>query len=459
MQRSRDSGLDHSAPTFEWSFNAGTGGAERSVAFDESALAMHRGQPPAPRVMDLIELAAAVHMVDRMSARPRSARAGDTWSRRIAVRIGVREPARWSRSEVRGPLHNLLTWLTDDVWDIEFVRREAGPRKAERVLFLFGQKPAGDSIALFSGGLDSVAGLAHDASSGARSVALAVASNHRMRSLQASSLGLLNGSGGHSLSRLSVSLNLRGLSGVEDSQRSRGMVFLGLAGAAAAGLGLGEVRVYENGIGAINLPYSAAQTGAHGTHSMHPLTLDRMGRMLTVALDTQLQFVNPSQPLTKAQMCARLPEHYHPALSASRSCDTAASTRIAGALACGHCTSCLLRRQALHAAGLASLDEPSYRLDLLDPVHWRDPRAYSLRAMAGQVARLRSALAEARRVEALAREFPDLALWLGGHLGADRVQAEGVAADLLTRYVEEWSAFPHPGVQDYLSVGNADEAA
>lgn len=458
MPRSRNSDTDGRPSIAEWAFNAGTGGAEASVAFDESILARHVGRPLAPQVIDLVELAAAIHMVDRLTRRPTSTKAGEPWSRTIAMKIGLREPTRWSRAEVAGPLHDVLSWLTDDTWDIEFVPRQAAPRNAESILYLFDQPPEGDSIALFSGGLDSVAGLAHDAAGGARPVALAVASNNRMRSHQSNALASLNADGCHAIRDLSLTLNLSRRTAREDSQRSRGFVFLGLAGAAAAALGLREVRVYENGIGAINLPYTAAQTGAHGTHSMHPDTLDKMAALLTVALDTQLEIVNPSQPLTKAQMCARLPERYHPVMRASRSCDTAASTRTTGAAACGTCTSCLLRRQALFAAGLAALDEPSYRFDVLDPATWSDQRSYELRAMVTQAARLRSALSQPSTVDALVAEFPDLALWIG-RPGPKPHQIERVAVDLLARYADEWSTFPHPRVQDFLAAGAVGEAA
>jgi 7-cyano-7-deazaguanine synthase in queuosine biosynthesis len=444
---------------FEWSFNTGPDRAAASVAFDESALAHHGGRQLAPQVTDLVELAAAIHMVDRLSKRPSATRAGDPWSRMLALTIGVREPERWSRAEVAEPLHDVLRWLTDDVWTIRFVPREAGPRPAETILYLFDQPPEGDSVALFSGGLDSAAGLAYDADCGGRPIAFGVASNNRMRSHQAKTLKELNVAGGHPIRELSMSLKLKGGKALEDSQRSRGFVFLSLACAAAAALRLREVRVYENGIGAINLPYTAAQTGAHGTHSMHPQTLDKMANLLSLALDTSFDIVNPSQPFTKAQMCARLHERYHPLVQASRSCDTAASTRTPNALACGICTSCLLRRQALFAAGLMSLDEPAYRLDLLDQASWGDKRSYNLKAMVSQAARLRDAVSSDAPIDALVRHFPDLALWTGRRHGTERHQLECLAVQLFSKYAEEWSSFPHPQVQNFLGIDSAGEAA
>ena len=65
-----------------------------------------------------------------------------------------------------------------------------------------------------------------------------------------------------------------GRSSVETSQRSRGLLFLAVGIATAWTLRQDRLRVFENGIGAINLPYPRSQFGSQATKSMHPQTLN-----------------------------------------------------------------------------------------------------------------------------------------------------------------------------------------
>ena len=59
----------------------------------------------------------------------------------------------------------------------------------------------------------------------------------------------------------------------ESSQRSRGLLFLAAGIATAWALRQDQLRVFENGIGAINLPYLRSQFGSQATRAMHPRTL------------------------------------------------------------------------------------------------------------------------------------------------------------------------------------------
>ena len=264
--------------------------------------------------------------------------------------MGVRESQLWSDQAIYDQLAGLLRSLTDDEWLIEFVPRVAPERPAECVQFLFQSAPGGDVVALFSGGLDSLAGLAADVREGATPLALSVESNSRVAKSQREVLNTFNSGLGTSIVRAPIELHLKSAPAVEKSQRARGFGFLALAAALAALADHDTVHVYENGIGAINLAYTSAQTGAHGTRAMHPETLARASELFSLALGHQLMIANRSQYLTKAEMCAELPDALHPAIGLTESCDTAFAYRGTGPPSCGRCTSCLLRRQALAAA-------------------------------------------------------------------------------------------------------------
>lgn len=443
-----------------WVFNAGHEQSQtaQGVTVDELRVAELLGKTPPGPVMDLIELIAAIHLVDRAERRPRGRKPGDTWSRHLHLVMGVRESQWWSDPTIHDQLAGLLRSLTDDEWLIEFVPRVAPVRPAEYVQFLFESAPGGDVVALFSGGLDSLAGLTADVRDGATPLALSVESNSRVAKSQRDVLSSFNHGLNTSIVRVPIELHLKSAPAVEESQRARGFGFLGLAAALATLSRQDTVHVYENGIGAINLAYTAAQTGAHGTRAMHPETLAKAAQLFSLVLDHRLTIVNTSQYLTKGEMCAALPGALRPTIELTESCDTAFSYRGNGPASCGKCTSCLLRRQALAAAGLSDLDPPSkYRLDAFaGPSTMAEP-PYQLRAMLSQAARLHRALGTDSTIawSRLVREFPDLVRVVQGLRSTPETKPEIAVTDLLRRYVKEWYAVQSPLVASYLGHGQA----
>ncbi len=174
---------------------------------------------------DLIEISARVHAVDRLVQRPsvQAADAGSTWARNLWVEMPVREPQLWNAHAER--LMELLAWLTDDTWNLEFFQLSegAGPLD-ESQGFLFDTVPHGSAPVLFSGGLDSTAGLAAHLVDG-DAVAISVDTNNWMQHVQQRVLQNLQALSGHRCVPLRYRVSV-GASSVESSQRSRGLLFL-----------------------------------------------------------------------------------------------------------------------------------------------------------------------------------------------------------------------------------------
>jgi 7-cyano-7-deazaguanine synthase in queuosine biosynthesis len=449
--------LDQHAAWRRWYFNAGDEhvGSARGVTVDEIRVAEHLGRTLSGPIMDLVELVAGVHLVDRGEARPHAPKPGSSWSRRLHLTIGVRDPRLWSDAKIHDPLLGLLRSLTDDEWLVDFVPRVAPNRPAECVQFLFESAPGGDVVALFSGGLDSLAGLAADVGRGISPLAVSIESNRRLAKSQRDVISSLNMGLDTSIVRVPVELHLKSAPATENSQRARGFGFLALATVVATLAGLESVHVYENGIGALNLPYTAAQTGAHGNRAMRPETLARAAQLFSVILDRHLSIVNTSQPLTKTEMCAALPAALHPVIAQTESCDTAFAYRGSGPRSCGRCTSCLLRRQALASAGLSRLDPLSaYRIDAFALPAVGSDAPYELRAMLSQAARLQRAFGRDTTTAwpRLVREFPDLVQAVQAMSSSSRTQAQLDVTDMLHRYVNEWAVVASPLVTSFLDL-------
>lgn len=442
------------SPDGEWAFNTGTeGDVAGSLVIDDAAIAKWPGRLLDPAVADLIELAAAVQMVDRMECRPSARCGGDSWARELRLVVGVRNPDLWQADGVRRQLSELLVWLTDDEWAIDFVARAGSARPGESARFLFENPIEGEIVSLYSGGLDSFAGLALDVSEDAVPVLVSVVPNTRQGASQSQTLDSLQEQLGIAVPRVAVRCHLRGVQSRESSNRTRGFGFLAVAASVAAMSDISTVHVYENGIGAINLPYSRAQAGAHSTRSMHPKTLHLAGALFSAVLDHRITFVNTNQYRTKGELCRRLPVSLRSVVPQVMSCDMAFVHRASKVPNCGTCTSCLLRRQALWSADLGGLDrQTQYRRDVVDAGTTNPDAPRDLKMMLSQAARMKRALSGDKPMDRLLMEFPEL---IDVFEALEKVDPSAVVeeqiAGMLEGYVEEWRSFPAGIVSAYLT--------
>ena len=393
---------------------------------------------------DLLDLIVAVHHVDAMQRRPPAKAAGDHWVREIELTLAVRDLSRWRDSSVAPELNALLTWFTDDVWNIEFVQRSGDCYSARSHDFLFDSPTEGSCVALYSGGLDSFAGLALDVVSGIEPVLVSAVSNHRQRACQVATVKALQSVLNVAIPHVCVDLHLTQMVASESSQRSRGFCFLAIAAVVASMAGVDEIRVYENGIGAINLPYTGAQVGAQSTRSMHPNSLHRSSMFFSELLQHSMSIVNPNVLRTKAEMCSLLPAALHQIMPITKSCDMAFAHRASKIASCGFCTSCLLRRQALWAADLKAVDkQTAYRVDVLAQQPVLPDEAYALKAMLLQAEQIRGALASNEPWRNLLSEFPGL-IGIDEVLGQEKPSSAMRARiiEMYSRYVDEWRSVP-----------------
>jgi len=374
---------------------------------------------------DLMEIAAMAYAADRMVPRPgeRAMLDGSGWGRRLWLQIPVRTPRLWN--SVAGRLAGLMGWLTHDDWDLAFCQLAGGAGPLDESQgFLFDTVPGGSAPALFSGGLDSALGLAHDLQDG-DSVAISVHTNYCMQSVQQRVIRELTKDSARSCMHLQyrVSLHERDR---ENSQRTRGLLFLAAGIATAWGLGQDRFRVFENGVGAINLPSLRSQYGPQATRSMHPRTLWLAEGLASAISGRPFRIEAPFLRSTTAEALGSVPEIKTSDIAATVSCDTGFAARVPGHSQCGACTSCLLRRQSLHASGRPDADAAtSYRT--------RSPAATdSLKAMVWQLERLRDSLGKQDPWHGLVSEFASI-LDVGPLASTEVIRLYGA-------YAQEWDA-------------------
>lgn len=315
-----------------------------------------------PRVSDLLGLAAAVYAIDRLVRRNyQSASKGP--SRVIRVRARVAVPSFWATQA--DLLRELLAVLSGDQWSFEF---EQGIVRQWQSSMLKVQ----DTICLYSGGLDSLAGLAYrlaETSDSITSVTMLHVGRQRERVRR--HVEGLNAHFGNRVFPVLVPMALINPPRLDDqelSQRCRGFIFASLGIGAAAALGASRVEVYENGVGALNVPLMFGMSvGGRTTKGCHPRFMELMGQLGSAVLDRPLAFALPHELRTKAELVSVLRTADLQALAVKSFSCIHTSPRVQGEPKhCGICPACIGRRQAFLAGGVED-DSAGYKTDLLCP--------------------------------------------------------------------------------------------
>ena len=364
-----------------------------------------------PLYADAIDIAVAAHCADRLALRGTGQHG---WGRDLCLKIPVRCLAAWQSAAVRDTLFEVLQFLSQDRWQIDFDQKAGEFRQSETQEHLFEPSEVqAVEVCLYSGGLDSFAGLATRVSEEPRRhyLCLSVTPNQRQKQRQREQLAFLHTEFATKVTHIPVRYCLREAEKhpQEPTRRTRGFLFGIIGGVTALMAGSNTLHLYENGVGAINLPLDGSQIGIDNSRSVHPITLQLLSRLLSLLSGQQFVIKNDCLHLTKAEMC-RHPgvKRVSSEIARTFSCDGFPVRRHKLAQ-CGFCTSCLLRRQALEAAALADADGNDYGCDLRQEGPFQPRHLRGLRAMHYQSMRLLNALIAPNAWTALCIEFPRVA--------------------------------------------------
>ncbi len=383
---------------------------------DDRQIGASFGRVLPPTCADLLTIALCCYTADRTSPR------GRDWSRALSLRIPVIDQAAWR--PIVGRLEAWLTLLTGDVWNLRLVSRRA--ERGSEVQLVF-ELPANapTAAALFSGGLDSYAGAGIwlERNNDGALVLVGVQSSTVVGAVQGRLFRRLVDTYPGRVRFIAIPLHLAGSVSCDSWQRTRGFVYHALASSVAHVARAPEALVFENGYGALNPRLGEQQQGAQTTKSTHPWVVsgwNQISNLIGFGTETAL----PHRWQTKAEVLSAMPNGLWPSIKETESCD-AFPLRRRFVKQCGECGSCVLRRQALTAAGLGDQDRTDYATDPLGPND-------VTRLMAYQAWQFRSlTTADWGRIEL---RWPEVAMGRTGQLPID-VEMD---VDLLRRYASEW---------------------
>ena len=194
---------------------------------------------------DMLEVAAYIYAADRLIGRGSNTLTGmgADWRRKIRFKIAVRCPELWKRSEVQAALIGALEFLSDDIMDFEFFQTE---EKTGIQPYLGFSDPQAhvidpDTVMLFSGGLDSTAGLVQQLLGDGKRVAIVTHRSARLLAGRQSDIvaQLRELAPRRSLFHVPIWVTKGEQEPVEFSQRTRSLLF--------AVLGILVARMFQKG--------------------------------------------------------------------------------------------------------------------------------------------------------------------------------------------------------------------
>ena len=406
-----------------------------TITLHDNTLWINGFSPRASISADLLDLAVAIHAVDRLIERPRD----KTLS--FHIKIQVRNLDLFSKNDVGMLLNKILHWYTDDHWHFEFSKQTIG--RQEEIQYRF---PTEDSFAenadvvLWSGGLDSLAGLYTqlDNDPESRYILVGTGSNAQVHAKQTELAKEMERLFPKRILLQQVPYSWSNTPSPEKNfyARSRGFVFMLIGAAFAHCVGRNSLFIYENGIGAMNLPYSRGQSRSDQAISVHPLSVLYVNELVSTILSTSFEVLNPFWLYTKAQMVESL-NHTKglELIKLSSSCDRH-HRKEGGITQCGICTSCLLRRQSIIAAGI---DDPTIYDSFCIPGNGQH-----LCAMTHQINTLRKLLNQDDPWLSLSGEYYDLDNIVGSISREDTkktVYLKEQILQLYSKYKDEWKLF------------------
>lgn len=354
-----------------------TGDATQAVKVNADGFFKQLLNLPPQRCVDLLQIAAASYAIDRISKRS-FAGANALGYRRFRLVVEVRDYDFWVQAGVADAVSEILRFLTTDDWQFEFAARSETIASDGHQNFLDLTKDYQPKFgALYSGGLDSAAGMANRFLDGANDFVVVTvghqSSLHKQVTRQLNELRtmLKNQTGiepNFRHSTLNIALNggkAKRLRMQEKTQRSRAFLFCAAAAIAAKAYKLESMEVFENGVGAINLPLMSGMLGTClSTRGAHPSFMRLMSDFCTQVTEQRVLFTLPFLSATKAEMLQRFRDNAPLTTWAQTTRSCVHSTREKGKSHCGVCPACIERRQAFLSAELPE-DIDSYQADIV----------------------------------------------------------------------------------------------
>lgn len=314
-----------------------------------------------PLSEDLLIISLSVFAADKRISRSTS---NDGWTRDLYLSIPVLNFDQWQSS--RQDLENMLSFLSGDIWTINFRRCSMENRyisKRKREPIRIDELKNIDAVSLFSGGLDSYCG-AFELLSNRNNVAFVSYKEYgKLENIQREIIDDLDKTFPN-IKKVLLPFTAKVYAPIgtisstaENTSRSRSFLFLSAAICVADTI-CENIPVYipENGFIGLNLPMTPSRYGSCSTRTTHPYFLRSLNNLLQ-KIGILHRVINPYAFTTKREMVQHFKDSpgFLNSVSKTISCSHPCNGRWLGKNQpenCGYCYPCLIRQSSL-------LDVPS----------------------------------------------------------------------------------------------------
>jgi len=305
------------------------------------------GRPLSPLEEDWLDLLHCLHISDLVCHRGKN----EDWHRDITLALPLRDPVPFQ--PVLPVVQEVFGMMTFDRLQVELrkyatvppTRYPKNPRQTKA-----------DAVALLSGGLDSACAAAQLAGQTQRPLFVSSRSSSHVTAAQNAVMKRITqlrptADIVHFKSAPKHTHAVAPLPASDLSQRSRTLLYVGVASLIATAHSLGTVTIGENGIMAINCPLTLGRAAGFSTRTAHPDVLRKMADLFGRVFQKGISIDNPLLMQTKADVVKDLVKRAGaPIVKKTHSCWIARQAKH-----CGRCVPCVVRRFATEAAGVADV--------------------------------------------------------------------------------------------------------
>lgn len=314
------------------------------------------------RVKDLLEIAGYLFAADRKSFRgtPNSVEY-QSWGRSFHLHIKVRDYKFWNNEEVQYLLSDLLCFITGDkAYKFTFY---SGAVDYQADLFdnenfeLNVKK--GLSITLFSGGLDSLAGVIERLETTKDELCLVSHQSGQPSVMETQNklYKAINTLYPNRCKHYKFNCGLSQTKSIDETQRTRAFLFNSMAFAIAHAYKQDRVYIYENGITSLNFAKTQDMMNGRASRTTHPKTIGLLEKLFTIIAGKEYKIEHPYLFNTKTDVMKVIKKYKKYKLIDSAVSCSATRNKPRQKTHCGICSQCIDRRFSMYSSELEKYDE------------------------------------------------------------------------------------------------------
>lgn len=323
------------------------------------------------RLKDLLEIAGYVFAADRKTYRGKSDDLEyHSWSRAFNFHIKVRDLNFWKRKEIQELLENALMFMSGDhSYKFNFYQAEEDfPTSIFDNEKFEVQTPEKLKVALYSGGIDSLAGAIETLETTDSEICLVSHQSGQPGTIMTQRVIFeqLKSLYPDRCNHYKFHCGLHGIKSKDETQRTRSFLYCSTAFAIAKTYQQDCIYVYENGITSLNFSETQDLMNARSSRTTHPQTLSRLEELFKAIAEEDFHIHNPFLFKTKTEVAEVIKTNRRLDLfDTSVSCSVTRNKE-RGNTHCGKCSQCIDRRFAVYAAGIEKYDDNGlYHFDFL----------------------------------------------------------------------------------------------